>query len=366
MNDLYILEIIENEKKQLKEEFLNDTITKGKTTKNKSIDVFSDEGIILIEETLPYIENIYRNANRIIINEEEIVKVELAKKITVESVKHLSKHTNFIQKITEDGDVEPSKILNINKEESYDTYENKLIYSLIQNINIYVKQKKDYLEKINKNCKHINDKKTEYMFNTDTEGKSVSINLNMNIDLTSEGIKKKIKTQMSRIKNIEKKLDNLTNSHVYKLFETRHIRPVVSPIKKTNLILKNVNFQYAVKLWYYLEENLLAEEKKGENVKEIEPKTALSKMLDEICLLYYIAIEKNDEEQTQEELNEAKKKFLNKTLEFLDLPNKEIEKVLLEKSKKVKKDELENSDIEKDIRNIFDKHFHEYLKQIQK
>ena len=44
------------------------------------------------------------------------------------------------------GDVKPSKILNIDKEESYDTYENKLIYTLIQNMKIFVSRKKKTLE----------------------------------------------------------------------------------------------------------------------------------------------------------------------------------------------------------------------------
>ena len=50
-----------------------------------------------MEETVRYIDNILRNPNRFIVNEEEIVKVELARRITVESIRHLSKHTNFIQ-----------------------------------------------------------------------------------------------------------------------------------------------------------------------------------------------------------------------------------------------------------------------------
>ena len=34
-----------------------------------------------------------------LLNEEEIVKIELARKVTVESIKHLAKHTNLIQDV---------------------------------------------------------------------------------------------------------------------------------------------------------------------------------------------------------------------------------------------------------------------------
>lgn len=363
MNNLYVLEIIENEKKQLKDEFMKNIISEGKIAKNKEIDVFKDEGILLIEETMPYIENIYRNANRIIINEEEIVKIELAKKITVESVKHLSKHTNFIQNITETGDVEPSKILNINKEESYDTYENKLIYSLIQNIEIYVKQKKDYLEKLLVNSQQIKDKKVEYVSNTNADGKEIAVNLSINTILTNKGIKNKIKDQVSKIKNIEGKIEILKNYSIYKLFEKKHAKPITAPLKKTNLILKNVNFQYAVRLWEYLQQNLLNDTKHEDIYKNIEKDSLLNKMMNEISLLYFIAVEREDEEQKEIELNEVKKRFLNTTLEFLDLPNKEIEKVFLEKTKK---DKLSNSEVEKEIKKIFNRYFNDYLNKVQK
>ena len=84
--------------------------------------------IDMIDETLPYLDNILRNPKRFIINEEEVVQVEKSKKVTVESIIHLTQHTNYIQKIEDNGDVKPSKILNINKEESLDTYENRFIF----------------------------------------------------------------------------------------------------------------------------------------------------------------------------------------------------------------------------------------------
>ena len=113
------------------------------------------EWIEIIEDTIQYIDNIFRSPNRFIVNEEEVVKVEQAKKITIETIKHLSKNTNFIQTIDENGDVTPSKLLNVRKEESYDTYENRLIYTLVQNMKIFINKRKNenYLEvKIDITC----------------------------------------------------------------------------------------------------------------------------------------------------------------------------------------------------------------------
>ena len=46
------------------------------------------EWIGIMEETIPYLDNIFRAPNRFIINEEEIVKIERARRITVESIKN--------------------------------------------------------------------------------------------------------------------------------------------------------------------------------------------------------------------------------------------------------------------------------------
>ena len=100
------------------------------------------EWLDIMEDTIRYLDNILRNPNRFIINEDEVVKVELAKHVTVESIKHLARNTNLIQEIDENDEVKPSKILNINKEESFDTYENKFIYTLIDNMRNFFEVKK--------------------------------------------------------------------------------------------------------------------------------------------------------------------------------------------------------------------------------
>jgi hypothetical protein len=63
-----------------------------------------------IEFACPYIDNIIKNPKLALINEEDVVKIEKAKKITVASVKDLSKHTHYIEKIDEKTEeVQPSK-----------------------------------------------------------------------------------------------------------------------------------------------------------------------------------------------------------------------------------------------------------------
>src|SRR5699024_8251598 len=100
------------------------------------------EWVDIVEDTIRYLDNILRNPNRFIIHEDEIVKIEMAKRVTVDSIKHMDKHTNLIQEVDENDEIKPSKILNINKEETFDTYENRFIYTLILNMEAFVAAKK--------------------------------------------------------------------------------------------------------------------------------------------------------------------------------------------------------------------------------
>ena len=150
MNNLGILDLYEKcSESNTLQEFAEKTESTLKVEMEKKTATLDIEWLEIIELTIPYLDNIFRSPNRFIVNEEEVVKIEQAKKITVETIKHLSKNTNFIQTIDEKtGDVTPSKLLNVRKEESYDTYENRLIYTLIQNTKMFINKKKEELLKL--------------------------------------------------------------------------------------------------------------------------------------------------------------------------------------------------------------------------
>ena len=99
----------------------------GKTNE-KVIDM---DWVEAIEETLPYIQKAIDEQRRFIKQVENVVRIELAKKVGPDSVKHLSQHTNFIAKV-EDGMVTPNKILTVEREESFAIYENRVLMTLIR------------------------------------------------------------------------------------------------------------------------------------------------------------------------------------------------------------------------------------------
>lgn len=238
------------EKEEIFSDNINSTLNVKRDFQNMQYDF---EWIEKIEDTLPYIDNILRNPKRFIVNDEEIVKVELARKTTVESIIHLTQHTNFIQDIDEEnGDVKPSKILNINKDESLDTYENRFIFTLINNLRIFF----DNRCQLSGKTSFYKDKKLlNYTANTAVGEENIKINIEVESIAESEKVitSKDGLTIDERLKKIKQQLDGFTQTELFKTLNKLHVAPVRSPIRKTNVILKNPNFQQSEKLWNYIQ-----------------------------------------------------------------------------------------------------------------
>ena len=280
------------------------------------------EWLEIIEDTIKYLDNILRNPNRFIVNEEEIVKVELARRITVDSIKHLSRHTSYIQDIDDDGSVKPSKILNINKDESYDTYENRLIYTLIENMRNFVEVKKKSL--ISENS--IKDvKKAKYSARTNIGKEQVFVELDYTSSLVDRKGARGERPLDERLQRLDDDITMLSNTEVYKTLKRLHVARVIPPIKKTNVILKNTNFQYAMKLWDYLQSHVADDTKIIKANKKFEDNGVLKEYFNNTFMLDYLAMntlsESANKEKQIEVIEEITDNLLQRIVELnVDLP----------------------------------------------
>lgn len=286
MKDLKILNLYNNSSDNQVESFSNSLNSSMEVVHNFDEYIYDSEWIDKMEEAIRYIDNILRNPNRFIINEEEVVKIELARRITVESIKHLSKNTNFIQDINEKtGDVKPSKILNINKEESYNTYENRFVYSLIKNMIMYINKKKQGLAK---EFFSKNDKRITYSGGAKFGSEEVSIALDLRAKSDGGNPENSLESILGRIKELENQIADLTRSDLYTTIEKTHVSLVTSPIKKTNMILKNTNFQYALNLWNFMQSHMDDSSKTNKGNKVIKDDPILKEMMDEAFMINYL------------------------------------------------------------------------------
>lgn len=207
--------------------------------------------IDMVEECIPYLDNIIRNPRRFIVQEENIVPIEKAKVVTEESIRHLAQNTNLIQEVHDDGTVIPLKLLNVYREETIDLYENRFIKSLVDNLYTFVQNKlNESDQKSYAKIKNVvtyegqkKDKNSSYKINITLES-----NFDDEVEASKDG-----HTLEERIEHIRDVISAFRSSTFIK--SLKESSPVRSPIRKTNVILKEPNFIKALELWEYLEKN---------------------------------------------------------------------------------------------------------------
>lgn len=373
MKELGIVELYDKNGKRKLDHFnkkLNSEL-KVKTEVKKTIrDI---EWIEKMEETIPYIDNILRAPNRFIINEEEIVKIELAKRITVDSIKHLAKHTDLIQNIDKKtGDIKPSKILNINKEESFDTYENRLVYTLIQNMRMFIMKRKTSLQlEVNKNDNK-DTKNIDYNAKAKINDETIDINIQLSskVDFDKTSQEANSKELLERIEKIEQKITDLTSSELYKIIDKEHIALVREPIKKTNVILKNTNFQYIMELWNYLRDNFEDKTAEIDKKQDYVDQGELKQLVDETFFLQYLALKTLDEDSTEgtETKESIKGALMEKMIgDMIDIDSNITDNQLKDMiDKKYAIIKYKKIEAVKDIQEVLKKHIDRYLEKVEK
>lgn len=225
--------------------------TAGKFAMNRQLmqKVIDSSWVEAIENGLLHVDNVLRNPRRTIEDVEEIVPIALSRKITVESVKHLAQHTDLIQSIDRrTGKITPSKILNVHKEESLLTYENKFVNTLIDRLYIFINMRYEKLARVAK------DEEVFTMgFETsvdDSRGGKMQIEVKLKNEHSLETRDQSGFTIWQRVEKLKKAIEGYKGSELCKTLGTNFIRP---PVMRTNAIMKNVDLKACLTLWQYIE-----------------------------------------------------------------------------------------------------------------
>ena len=234
-------------------QYLFEMIQAGDNTleqKNRVLHKVVDERwLTVVEEGIESIFNIVDKPRRFITTSEEVVPVALAKKITADSVRHLSQNTQFIAS-NEAGEIQPTRILNVTTEESYDLYENRFVYHLIQRLFAFVDKRTDVIfwstgdETCNTMCMEskIDDAYEEISYKVEMTVKnrqSFAENDNDNMDL------------FKRIDRVRRMSRTLRASSFCDIMNG--CAKVRSPIQRTNLMMKDPDYRACYKLWQFIE-----------------------------------------------------------------------------------------------------------------
>lgn len=244
-----------------------------KRTENTNFDL---TWIKMIEDAIPALDEIIKNPRINTKNVSNIVPVELAKKTNSESIRHLSSHSQFVKEIDSKGNVIPNKILNIETEDNYLTYENKFIATLIRRLVLFVEKRYEYIEKYSP----LRDYEVLYVKN-----KSIINGIEYNVE--TKVISSKISentsdkevasnTFMKKIAFIRKYVKYFYSSQFMKMFKNE--KNVRSPILQTNIIRKNPRYRKCYELYRFIETydklgvNFLIKETFDKPSKDLEEK----------------------------------------------------------------------------------------------
>ena len=299
--------------------------------------VVDERWLTVVEEGIEAIFNIVDKPRRFIATSEEVVPVALAKKITADSVRHLSQNTQFIAS-DENGEIQPTRILNVTTEESYDLYENRFVYHLIQRLFAFV------------------DKRTDVIFWSTGDETCNVMSMESKVDDAYEEISYKVEMT---IKNRQSLVENDTdNMDLFKRIDrvrrlSRILRTssfcdimngcakVRSPIQRTNLMMKDPDYRTCYKLWQFIESY-------DEVGYTIEEQDSALQFDEEYLLQMYInmitnytvfksLLESDPRHMTElatEKREPVKPKFVKKIEEQIvedrDIPDVEIRKVFVE------------------------------------
>ncbi|MEG2688169.1 MAG: DUF2357 domain-containing protein, partial [Clostridia bacterium] len=226
-------------------------VSNFKLVKKRLVQDISLDWIDTIEDCLPNLDTIVRNPRKFIVQEEDIVDVSLAKSISTESIKHLAQHTNMISKVDKDGTVTPNRILNITKEESFEIYENRFIYTLLLKLKDFVTLRYDKIKKASA-TQDVLELDVESRFNLPS--KKIIYRTEYFAQLSFDEVMQldpETLTKIERIAKIDRIITDFLSSSFAK--SMRNSAPVRPPITRTNVILKEQNFKKALTLWQFVE-----------------------------------------------------------------------------------------------------------------
>ena len=293
-----------------------------------------------IEDALEAFQKIIATPRNIIHEEELIVNVANAKKAGPDVVVHLAQHAGLVEKFDqESGDVRPSKLMQKYREDSIALYENRLVYTVLENAHHFVKIRHDAL------FAEMSDEfgaKLKVTTNMDSATEHVHMDMFLHIrdiDSTLDTDGKHINV-FDRVSRLYRILCVYMNSPFAQ--QMAKLPRVKGVITKTNVLKKNPYYRAIVKLGEFLRDyddigytvNII--EQNPEVTDTFQKDIFHNILFNYLVLKGYLEREQDRRVPTpsKEKKRALKPKFIKEIIEELtedyDLPEVEIRKVLIE------------------------------------
>lgn len=181
--------------------------------------------------------------------EGSITPVELAKKITGESVQHLASHTQYIKEVDEYGNVIPSKLLSMYADDDIHTYENRFIATFVRRLMLFITKRYEYI------TKYAELRNEEILFFKNysvVDGADVEIETKVKVSYKNEDEEEVRNSKyIDRIIQTRQYILYFYNSPFMKALKTE--KDVRNPIIQTNIIRKNPKYRHCYEVYRFIE-----------------------------------------------------------------------------------------------------------------
>jgi len=211
--------------------------------------VFHEDWIETIESYFPSLDKITRDPKSGLKYLQEVVQIEKAKKVNSDSFRHLAANTQLIKEVR-NGEVIPKQILTTQAEIEYAIYENRFIKTLVDRLFDFVNRRYDLVKH---NVETYQNKFFNLKSNFDMRESNISLEVDLKIKDTvdNDELAKSNHELLSRIQSLLKRVNGIRVSPFME--DLKHAKPIVPPIMKTSIILKNVDYNNCYNLWLYLD-----------------------------------------------------------------------------------------------------------------
>ncbi len=210
--------------------------------------VFEKSFIPILETCFKSISKILKDPKKAIRYEQEVVPMEKVKKVSSETVRHLSSHTQFIKQVDENGDIVPSKLLTTFAEDEIGIYENRFIKTLINRICKFLSLRVQIMKK---NLDSYETKNTTVTNNFKVDQTKVKVELSVKMERQMDANVKAAKDTFEKAQKIQENYKTLRSSKLMQ--DLKNYKEVTPPILKTNIILKNPEFKICYNTWVFLD-----------------------------------------------------------------------------------------------------------------
>ena len=178
-----------------------------------------------------------------------LTPVELAKKVTSESVQHLASHTQYIKEVDEYGNVIPSKILSMSSDDDLHTYENRFIATFVRRLFLFISKRYEFVSKF----AELHNEEILYFKNKSiVDGAEVEIETKIKVSYKNENEETRINSNyVERIKQTRDYISYFYNSPFMK--QMKNEKDVRNPIVQTNIIRKSPKYRHCYEVYRFIE-----------------------------------------------------------------------------------------------------------------